>query len=667
MFEVLIKKTIPLLFLFSARLYSQNGNEIKVFSRYNYYTNEKQGEIIIKTPPSLYPETLKIIIRSGDSVLCETEKKPGSGTLKTVVEISDPESSGTLEAEIICLRKGFKQKISFPFLILKHKPNEVKIDRLTGGLIVNNLPFFPFGFYCYSPVYRTLPEEEAVRGFNVISPYQKITPESLNERKAYMDRCAQLGMKVHYNLLSVAGGGGVSSKIEGLSSQEKEERLIKEIRTFMDHPALLAWYIADEPNGYRLLPDSLENIYNIVHETDPWHPVSVVFMSPFMSAVKYSDALDIVMADPYPVPGLPVSYVGNATAQLTKAFNESKPVWIVPQAFGGGEIWEREPTLQELRSMTYQAIINGAKGIQYFVRQGLNYFPKSTGTWGECGRMAVETAEITPWLLSDEASPGVSVSNPDISAKSFLHNGKLLILAVNKTNSPQSAFFSVPVISKDKLRVLFENRLINLSEGAFSDILSAYGSQAYLIDTGNGKDQIKLWSGNLLKDPGFEDLSSPGIPAACYARGNGERGATYFTDPREFTEGHHSLRLVTPRENSSVKLRFFPFKVRPGATYIISVMARTDAEQGFENKNGRHYFEIGLGEFGKERFLMTNEWKQFVTFVTIPDMEDIPDRVNLILQMPAAGVGWFDMIQVAECVDFNITINSSESLIDLSL
>jgi len=27
--------------------------------------------------------------------------------------------------------------------------------------------------------------------------------------------------------------------------------------------------------------------------------------------------------------------------------------------------------------MTWQSIINGATGIQYFVRQGLNYFPKS--------------------------------------------------------------------------------------------------------------------------------------------------------------------------------------------------------------------------------------------------------------------------------------------------
>ena len=109
-------------------------------------------------------------------------------------------------------------------IILSYKPNEVKTDRLTGGIIVNRRQFFPFGFYCYSPVSPTLPEEEVVKGFNMISPYQTILPETLSERKAYMDRCAELGMKVHYNLLSVSGGGGVGSKIEGLSAEEKKTK-----------------------------------------------------------------------------------------------------------------------------------------------------------------------------------------------------------------------------------------------------------------------------------------------------------------------------------------------------------------------------------------------------------------------------------------------------------
>ena len=150
----------------------------------------------------------------------------------------------------------------------------------------------------------------------MISPYQTILPETLKERKAYMDRCAELGMKVHYNLISLSGGGGVDSRIEGLSAEEKKLRLIEEIKTFMNHPALLAWYISDEPNGFKIPPETLEEIYHLVRNTDPWHPVSMVFMAPFLASKKYANALDIVMADPYPVPNYPIALVGDVSRSV---------------------------------------------------------------------------------------------------------------------------------------------------------------------------------------------------------------------------------------------------------------------------------------------------------------------------------------------------------------
>ncbi len=229
----------------------------------------------------------------------------------------------SLTAEIVSAR-GIKYKATTTLTVLSPKDNEVKTDRLTGGLIVNRRVFFPFGFYCYSPVYPTLPEEEAVKGFNMMSPYQKILPETFNERKSYMDRCAELGMKVHYNLLSVSGGGGVSSLIEGISEEQKRERLMAEISAFRDHPALLAWYISDEPTGNKISPEQLENIYRIVKEADPWHPVSIVFMAPFLSSKKYAGALDIVMADPYPIPNGPVSQVGNVARPAKSRIQREK-------------------------------------------------------------------------------------------------------------------------------------------------------------------------------------------------------------------------------------------------------------------------------------------------------------------------------------------------------
>jgi len=637
----------------------QDSATFRIVTRLSFYSTERVGEMLLHIPQNHIYNNLTVLLKINNDSAASWVDKPRKKIVSIPFAFDLQPGNYEIIAYISVPGSNLRYTASTSLTILKYKPNEVKTDRLTGGLIVNKRQFFPFGFYCYSPVSPTLPEEEVVEGFNMISPYQKILPETQMERKAYMDRCAELGMKVHFNLLSVSGGGGVGSKTEGISDEQKKKFLINEINTFKDHPALLAWYIADEPTGNKITPDSLLQIYNLIKEIDPWHPVSIVFMTPFSSAKKYSDALDIVMADPYPIPDSPISLVGNVAASLSKEFHGKKPLWIVPQAFGGGELWKREPTLQEIRSMTYQAIINGARGIQYFVRQGLNLFPKSTSTWGECGRMAMEIAELTPWLLSDEDPVPVLSVSQNINVTSAIHDGKLLIMAVNKTNSPQRADFSFSGSFSGKAHVMFENRLISVSGGNFSDHLSAYGSQAYMINLSPKKETIKPWTDNLFIDPGFEDISSPGIPAACYARNGGDRGATYFLDSREHFEGNHSIRFITPKDNGSIKLRFFPIIARNGATYLISVRAKADVEQGLyaSTRNKPQEFEVSLGGFGVKRFILGNEWQEFVTFVTIPYYNDQPSRTNIIIQMPSPGTAWFDMLQIVECADIMRSIN----------
>jgi hypothetical protein len=630
-------------------------------SRLSFYSYEKNGEFLLHIPSGQSQSNLSIKINIGKETIASWSGKPGRIILRIPFPINLLPSLYKAEARITVNNAPSVIYLAAAKLtVLAAKPNEVKTDRLTGGLIVNRLLFFPFGFYCYSPVYPGLPEEEIVKGFNMISPYQKIMPETLNERKAYMDRCAELGMKVHYNLLSVSGGGGVGSKIEGLSDGEKRERLIAEIKTFMDHPALLCWYIADEPNGYNIPPAQMESIYNTVKETDPWHPVTMVFMSPFLSSKKYKDALDVVMADPYPIPDLPVSLVGSVTAQLKEEFTGKKPVWIVQQAFGGGEIWGREPTPQEIRSMTWLSVIKGATGIQYFVRQGLNYFPKSAAAWSECGKIAVEIAELTPWLLSDESSYPVESYSENVIVSSRLHNGQLIVMAVNKLNEPQSTSIRITGINNTRARILFENRSVNVNGGLITAQLPPYGSEVFLISTKTEKPAVTASNDNLIKDPGFEDLSSPGIPSACYARPGGDRGATYFLDSREHSEGFHSLRIITPADGKSLAIRFFPVKVKAGSSYIISIWAKSDPEQRIfsatnqknnrlsEKKDMPQYVELLLGEFAHARFIPNNEWKRYVTFVTIPSDTLASFKTNLILRMPGQGVAWFDDVKVYE-------------------
>jgi hypothetical protein len=654
---------ISFLLFLSSDLFCQSvdSSAFNLIPRQSFYSFEKNGEFLLHIPSSLSKNQISIVVKIDELTISTWKGVPGRNILRLPFVINMSPSLYIVQAKIdLPSFPGRTYIAKTTLFVLSYKSNEVKTDRLTGGLIVNRLPFFPFGFYCYSPVYPTLPEEEVVKGFNMMSPYQKILPETLNERVAYMDRCAQLGMKVHYNLLSVSGGGGVGSKIEGLSDAEKRERLIAEIKTFRDHPALLGWYISDEPNGFNLSPEKLEEIYMAVKENDAWHPVSMVFMAPFLASKKYSNALDIVMADPYPIPDFPVTMPGEVAGQLRGEFKGKRPFWIVPQAFGGGELWSREPTIQEIRSMTWQSIINGATGIQYFVRQGLNFFPKSSAAWSECGRIASEVAELTPWLLSEEETLPVTSSNRNVQVSSRIHNRIIMIMAVNTKNEPVSSYFRMTNGYSGKARVLFENRLVPVKGGVISDQLAPLGSQVYMINITPEEQVESALNVNLIKDPGFEDLSSPGIPSACYARPGGDRGATFFLDPREYSGANHSLRIITPEENKSLAIRFFPIQVKAGVSYTISIRAKSDPEQRFsfvtemtnprqyKRKENPQYVEISLGDFSRARFVPDKEWRQYVTFVTIPS-DTLPRfKTNLILKMPGQGVGWFDEVRVTE-------------------
>lgn len=625
-------------------------------TRYNFYSNDTVGELLVNIGSGYVWKNITITSTVDNDTIGLWKGVPKVSPLPIPVYLKLQPKSYIIN---IAIESAGKQiaSISTPLSILRYKPNEVKVDRLTGGLIANKLPIFPFGFYCYSPVYPTLPEEEVVKGFNMISPYQKVVPETLKDRQSYMDRCAELGMKVHYNLLSVSGGGGVGSQIEGVSGDSLQSLLKEEINTFMNHPALLAWYISDEPFPNRISPDSLIKIYSLIKELDPWHPVSIVFMTPFTAtAKKYADAMDIVMADPYPVPDMQPTYNGTVAKSLRNEFGGKKPVWIATQAFGGGEIWRREPTANEVRIMTYTSIINGATGIQYFIRHGLNSYPKSTATWAECGKMAMEIQELTPWLLSDESHPSVKSSSSDVVVMSRLYKGRLMVMAANKSNSTRRVDYSVSTRVNGKAKVLFENRNVNISGNSFSDYLPAYGTQVYLIDTKTDTDTIKAYNGNLQIDPGIEDSSSPGVPTACYAWNTGDRGATYFTDTREQVEGIHSIRLTTPKPGESIRLRFFPINVKKGNTYYISIWAKGDPTSGTSSTKKR-YFELSLGNYGAKKFVLTDKWKQYFCRVYIPFNKNVPAKLNATLTMSSQGTGWFDMIQVFESVDITRSIN----------
>ncbi|HKK76468.1 MAG TPA: chitobiase/beta-hexosaminidase C-terminal domain-containing protein [Saprospiraceae bacterium] len=624
------------------RLSAQNtiGSDLswQVFFEQDYYTAETSADLIIVPPVKWQGWTAKVSL-SGKSFPLVEKLVQLQETVSVPIALAPVSDTSIVRVTIQIGAERFQSRA-----LLRKLPaqfNAVKINRRTGGLIVDELPYFPAGFYCYPPVQETLAEEEVVRGFNMMSPYQVITPATLPDRIRYLDRCAALGMKVHYNLLSVAGGGGVGNGRANYDSLRRRQFLKAEIEAVKDHPALLGWYISDEPTGAQISAASLKPTYELIKQLDPYHPVSIVFMNP-KRAAEYREVMDIVMADPYPIPNRTPDEVSTVIADLKAAFRYELPVWLVPQAFGGNEHWGREPSPGELRLMTWLGALEGATGVQYFIRHGLSSFPKSTLVWDAASAAIQELLNLSPFLLEYEASAKLPVMDPDLEARWFQKGDAVVLIAVNTSKQPKNfllntAALKLPLSGK----VLFEDRNIKLREnGRLQDIIEGFGRRIYYFDLNQkSEEDLQLEAQNLLLDPSFENSLVPGTPAACYFKLRGDRGAHAQLDTRLATEGRHSLRLTTPVYDNGLDIELFPVQLQTGQAYAFSFWAKA------RQPNKQLLVQLGRGV--ERRFALSTYWQEFSwVFTANGDEATRNSKTSILLSLLSQGVAWVDQIQL---------------------
>ena len=624
-------------FSFSQMAFGQGT--VKVFSKLNYYTDETQGQVIGVIPDDQPIDHAWIQLFRDGRTIGESDS-----TADHLIKIAFNLSNFPLGESPVNYKLYNAGKLagegSVKITKLAPEDNAVKIDLETGGLIVDNLPFFPFGFYCGSPV-GDLPDQEVVQGFNMIGPYQRNLPDGLEERKAYMDRCAAIGIKVNYGVNSLIGSGHNGSKTYDLSQDELLDLLKKEVITFRDHPALLSWYLNDEPLGQGRPVDLMVKAYGLIKSLDPYHPVSIVFMMPHR-ADEFRDAMDIAMTDPYPIPG-PVDKVQTDVEQLDRHFRYEKSIWLVPQAFGGGEFWTREPTPQEIRAMTYIGLMRHVTGIQYFMRTPPNLRPKSTISWNECGKMALEVAQMKPFLLSGELAPEVECDDDRVLVKSWKYKGKTLVIAVNKDNAPKD--FNIAFrkeYSDQKVDVWFENRQEDLHNGMISDFIDGYGTRVYLMDQSKADSTTAIHPTNLMINPSFEKVYNASMPSGCYARyhkrGQGDHASTYFVDSRQRVDGLYSLRLNTPQDSDGVQLDFFPIVLNPGNSYSVSVWAKA------AKSDIMPVYRLSIDQLNVEKtFELTSDWKKYSFSFHV---DSVGASASVSLELVTKGTAWFDLLQV---------------------
>eukprot|EP01052_Picozoa_sp_SAG31_P033002 SAG31_NODE_3677_length_3996_cov_5.686939_4_plen_189_part_00 len=133
---------------------------------------------------------------------------------------------------------------------------------------------------------RAFPRTEAPQGLNLVAPYiSKATNHTEAEWAAimgFLDNCSAVGMRVHYHLNVLAVQP---------DTPEKWSVLHTEISRVKNHPALLAYYIADEPGGSHRSPAMLAKVYTFIKAIDQHHPMTMAFCC--ADPLEYKDAFDI--------------------------------------------------------------------------------------------------------------------------------------------------------------------------------------------------------------------------------------------------------------------------------------------------------------------------------------------------------------------------------------
>lgn len=609
------------------------ADEVKVTSRMSYYTNEKTAEIIVFLPEGEGKATIGSLnqtypLHTGANLIPVEAGKLQPGVNRYTVNV---------------IHNGQESSYPVELLQLPSHANEVKIDRISGNLLVNGWQWLPVGFYSSLNGHNfEFLRSEVTQGINLYSPYHNITDDNRADRMAYLDLCAQLGIKVNYNVCSLAGSQGVGLSVNA-TKEEKLAALRDEILRVKDHPALLSYYIADESDGQGVSPETLKQSYDLIHELDPYHPVSVVIISS-LPARRYADTYDIIMADPYPVPNAPATEAPRMISEIYDQMCYEKAVWLVPQVFGGGEIWTREPSAREVRLMVYGSLLAGARGIQGFHRMPDSGSPL---LWNGFKEVAVELQQIAPYFYDPNPSI-VETGNPQITARLYHRGNQVLVIAQNTANEPLPVTLSIAeTLPKNATaRLIFENRERPVENGQIKDILPPMETGVYKIALQEPASAVVR--GNLSVNPSFETSVEAGELTGG-SGGAGGKGATQLPDTRIAFDGETSLRLNNPFPHAGASRGLFPIDNESDRTYIVSVWARTDAQSLKKNhdKGEKMTFRLSLGSLGEETFELTDEWKRYELVCPPKEYKRTHHGgASGAITLLGEGTAWFDLVQI---------------------
>ncbi len=371
--------------------------------------------------------------------------------------------AGTVWFDNICLEETdgpfVEEELVLPFQIPQYTD-------ANGNLLVDGQSFFPFGLYDIANI--DMLKENAAAGINTAElDISAVTEE-------FMIAAEELKMKV-----IICFGDRDLDTVKAI------------VMRWKDYPALIGWYIYDEPDLRGIDRKEFFAIYQAVKEIDPAHLVTTSFGAPPRFR-DFVDGVDVIMPDPYPVPTSPLVKVFSACKSANEAIADSpaKTLFATLQAWERAD--RRAPSGLELRAMTYLALVGGAKGILYYsygaaVVKNTDFgnipYPLSESLpelWDCVKQVAHEIKQIEQVLA---LPPGnIRITDDEAIAYQIKQAGRTnYIIAVNSTEKASAFKLELPLQSKEIIDLLNTEAKYQVEKKELTDNIEGYGTRVYRI------------------------------------------------------------------------------------------------------------------------------------------------------------------------------------------
>lgn len=370
--------------------------------------------------------------------------------------------------------------------------------------IVDGKPYFALGLSGAPPADLKTPDgkdgwaELASGGVNWMRigafPWEASAEQTV---RAQMDAAARVGI----------GGMLAIWDLSAPTNANEEAELKQTVERFKDHPALVAYKDVDEPAwGKRPLAPIVKG-YEIIKQADPSHPVIMVNAprNTIEELRRYAVACDGSGVDIYPVsvpmgkhsdlPNKQMSVVGDYTKRMIEVVNNKKPLLLVLQITFSGTTPPKNilvrPTFDQQRYMTYQAIIDGAKGIMWFGGYiVLNDRDQKLGFnwtyWYDVMKPVLKElapgSELYPMITApsaDDVKISVDGAN-DVEVLARKVNGKTYILAA-KREGPTATARLKGLSGNGQADVLYEKRKVPVKWGVIEDEFKPNSVHVYRV------------------------------------------------------------------------------------------------------------------------------------------------------------------------------------------